>query len=37
MNGMPDSISCEDAQIQIANAWEFLKFTEDYLGFNNTE
>jgi uncharacterized protein (UPF0332 family) len=35
--GRPDSVSCEEAKIQIANAWEFLKFTQDYLGFNNTE
>ncbi|MBD2652490.1 hypothetical protein H6G45_03050 [Synechocystis sp. FACHB-383] len=35
--GRPDYISCEEAQIQITNAWEFLKFTQDYLGFNNTE
>lgn len=35
--GRPDSISCEEVKIQIANAWEFLKFTQSYLGFNNTE
>ncbi|AIE73993.1 MULTISPECIES: HEPN domain-containing protein [unclassified Synechocystis] len=35
--GMPDAISCEETQTQITNAWEFLKFTQDYLGLNNTE
>ncbi|MFM1842253.1 MAG: hypothetical protein RLZZ490_989 [Cyanobacteriota bacterium] len=34
--GRPDSISLEEVKIQIANAREFLKFTQDYLEFNST-